>query len=359
MKSSKYAGWVLALFVACGPPPVVLPDGAIIDAQDSGVIDAGLDDAGEGEDAGAPDAGDVDSGVPDAGTPDAGAPDAGKPDAGAPDAGVPGCPAPTGVLPPFTIRAMASNLTSGNNQSYDPGHGTRIMQGARPDIVMIQEFSYGANTTTAIGNYVSSTFGAEFSWWRGAGQIPNGVISRWPIVASGEWSGAAPNRNLTWAKIDLPGPHDVFVISVHFLTTSAANRNLDARTIMQQLDAGVSRYDYVLLGGDFNTDTFSEAAFTTLAPRFVVSAPWPADQNGNTGTNANRSKPYDHVVASTCLAATQVPTVLGATSFPAGAVIDTRVFGAQLSDIAPALAGDSAASQMQHMGVVKDFLISP
>lgn len=371
MKLSKYAVLVVALFVACGPPPVVSPDGSVID-EDAGVMDAGSLDAGGIDDAGVTDAGVVDSGVPDSGVPDAGPFDAGIPDAGVPDAGgfdagvfdagvMPtACPVPTGVEPPFRLRAMAANLTSGNGQSYDPGHGTRIMQGAQPDIVMIQEFKFGANNSAAIGQYVADTFGSEFTWWRGVGNIPNGVISRWPIVASGEWNGEAPDRELTWAKVDLPGPYDVFVISVHFLTSNAGDRNLDARTIMQQLDAGVSRYDYVLLGGDFNTRMFSETAFSTLSPRFKTSPPYPVDQAGNPDTSQQRDDPYDHVLASTCLAATQVPTVFGSTTFANGAVIDTRLFtGGTIADIAPALINDSAASNMQHMGVVKDFLISP
>lgn len=389
MRLSKYAVLVAALFIGCEPPPVVSPDGSIIE-EDAGVIDAGSLDAGEGDDgglgdagqpdagpgdsgvvdsgvvdsgvvdSGVPDAGVFDSGVPDAGVPDAGVPDAGGFDAGVVDSGVPltGCPVPTGVEAPFVLRAMAANLTSGNFQNYDLGHGTRIMQGAQPDIVMIQEFKFGANNAAALDQYVADNFGAGFTWWRGVGNIPNGVISRWPIVASGEWNGEAPDRELTWAKIDLPGPNDVFVISVHFLTSNAGDRNLDARTIVQRLDGGVSPYDYVLLGGDFNTNTFSEVAFTTLASRFKTSGPHAADQSGNTGTNRNRDKPYDHVFASPCLAATQVPTVLGTSTFMNGAVIDTRVYS-PLSDIAPAQFGDSNSTNMQHMGVVKDFLISP
>ena len=57
------------------------------------------------------------------------------------------------------IRLMAANITSGNNQSYDGGHGTRIFQGLDPDIVMIQEFNYGDNSPSSIQNYVTSTFG--------------------------------------------------------------------------------------------------------------------------------------------------------------------------------------------------------
>jgi len=43
------------------------------------------------------------------------------------------------------LRLVAANTTSGTQQSYDPGHGIRIFQGLKPDVVMIQEFNYGDN----------------------------------------------------------------------------------------------------------------------------------------------------------------------------------------------------------------------
>lgn len=68
----KNLPWVLALllFVACGPPVVIVPDSGD-EEEDAGLVDAG-------EDAGS-DAGLTDAGVPDAGTPDAGRPDSGMP----------------------------------------------------------------------------------------------------------------------------------------------------------------------------------------------------------------------------------------------------------------------------------------
>lgn len=364
----------------CGAPPGVtdasVPDSGADDAgasADGGAPpDAGLPgDAGSGDDAGLPgdDAGVDDAGVePDAGTPDAGsgdagAVDAGPVDAGGPDAGPPrdaqGCPLPSDAGAPFTFRAMAANLTSGNLQSYDPGHGARIMQGSQPDVVMIQEFNYGGNSQQALDEFVANTFDGSFAWFRGNGLIANGVISRFPILARGEWNDTqVNNREFTWALVDLPGAADLWVISVHLLTANASTRNTEARELLAYVNANIPRGDYVLLGGDFNTDTRGEAAYSTLAPVFVSSDPQPADHDGVEGTNASRSKPYDGVYASRCLAKLQVPTVIGSSSFDAGAVIDTRVY-TPISEIAPALVSDSAAPQMQHMGVLKDFLIQP
>lgn len=401
MRCMKYAVACAVLLGAlgCGPPVVTVDSGtdAGTSADASVFIDAGLDagapDSGE-PDAGPPDAGDVDAGF-DAGEPDAGVDaglgedagadagvdagldaglDAGT-DAGALDAGTdagaiepfdagPGCPVPTMQSAPFTLRAMAANLTSGNFQSYDPGHGIRIIRGSAPDVVMIQEFSYGSNSIADLNSLVNQMFpDAGYAWHRGAGSIPNGVISRWPISASGEWvdSLASSTRNFTWARVDLPGPADLWVISVHLLTSSAANRNSQGNALIANLNSMIPPTDWVLLGGDLNTDTRDagqEPVFNTLAPRLVVAGPFPADQNGVEGTSAPRTKPYDQVLPSPCLRALQVPTVIGASVYPWGAVIDTRVY-TPLSELAPAQLGDSAAPSMQHMGVLRDFLIQP
>ena len=349
------AALLMVSLLAC-VPPVVEVDGG----HDAGIADAGVD-AGTNEDAGVADAGDLDAGLPDAGDSDAGAVDAGTADAGDVDAGVSdagaaGCPVPTGGAP-FTLRVMAANLTSGNLQSYDPGEGGRIMTGAQPDIVLIQEFKYGSQSDDDLSAFVLNTLGPDFGWYRGTGSIPNGIISRYPILEAGEWNGLAPDRELTWAKLDVPGG-GLLAISVHLLTSNASDRNADALTIMQQLDAGTSPYAYVVIGGDFNTNTRSESVFTTLSPRFNVAAPYPVDQLNNGNTSADRNRPYDHVLASNCLAARQVPTVIGSNQFDAGLVVDTRVY-TPITDLSPAFSTDSAATNMQHMGVVKDFLIQP
>ncbi|MFT3707275.1 MAG: endonuclease [Archangium sp.] len=398
---------VLVMLVGCGPPPVTsdsgtdasvmedasvqfdsgTPDAGELDAgidsgtPDAGELDSGTPDAGEvdagfdagdvdaGFDGGTPDAGEVDAGF-DAGTPDAGFDaglDAGT-DAGAPDAsldfdGGMGCPVPTMQSAPFVLRAMAANLTTGNFQSYDPGHGIRIIAGVKPDIVMIQEFNYGSNTATSLTSLVNQMFpDAGYVYQRGAGSIPNGVVSRWPILAGGEWVDSLTNtRGYTWAHVDLPGPADLWVVSVHLLTANPTVRNNQATALIANLNSMIPATDYVLLGGDLNTDTRDagqEPCFNTFAYRLVVTGPHPADQNGLEGTNATRTKPYDQVLPSACLRALQIPSVIGTSTYATGAVIDTRVY-TPISDLDPALSTDSAGPSMQHMGVVKDFLIQP
>lgn len=256
------------------------------------------------------------------------------------------------------IRIVAANLTSGNGQDYDPGHGARILRGLQPDVVLVQEFNYLNNTAADFRAWVDENFGTDFSYMRepSPGQIPNGVVSRYPILASGEWTDTAvSNRDFAWARLDIPGDRDLWVISVHLLTTSSSNRNNEASQILNYIAAqGIPATDYVALGGDFNTDSRTEACINTLSSYFVTSGPWPVDQSGNGGTNASRAKPYDWVLADADLDAREVPVVLGSNSFGNGLVFDSRVYSPLPS---PVLSGDSGATNMQHMAVVRDFLI--
>ncbi|WP_437587386.1 lamin tail domain-containing protein [Sorangium sp. So ce1000] len=256
------------------------------------------------------------------------------------------------------VRLMAANLTSGNDQSYDPGHGKRILQGIKPDIALLQEFNYGGNTSSEIRAFVDATFGAGFSYYReGGAQIPNGIVSRWPIVASGEWDDTSvSNRDFAWARIDIPGPGYVFAISVHLLTSSATARNTEAQSLVSFIEANVTASDYLVIGGDFNTGARSEACVTTLSDVVVTAGPYPADRNGNANTNAGRTKPYDWVLVDGDLEAYETAVAIGGSSFASGLVADTRVYS-PLSEISPALSSDSGASNMQHMGVVRDFLV--
>ncbi len=256
------------------------------------------------------------------------------------------------------LRLMAANISSGNNQSYDPGEGIRIFQGTHPDVVMIQEFNYGDDSASAIRSFVDTAFGTSFSYYRESGmQIPNGIISRWPILASGDWVDTqVSNRAFAWARIDVPGPKDLWVVSVHLLTSNSSVRNTEAANLVNFINASVPAGDYLVVGGDFNTDTRSEPCLSTFSSVASESSPYPADRNGNSNTNASRGKPYDHVLVDVDLSPYQVATVMGGSTFPSGLVADTRVY-LPISEFSPALSTDSAATNMQHMAVIKDFLI--
>ncbi len=352
---TKRARWlwvVTTLTLGCSGP--VSPP-----ASDSGT-DAGTDAGHDaGHDAGSD--GGVDAGAPDGGT-DAGE-DAGLDggeDAGE-DAGVPvvRCPPRVGAEPGVAVvRVVAANLTSGNGQSYDPGHGGRILQGLAPDVVLIQEFNFGDKSDRARRVMVDTYFGEEFCFHVEANaQIPNGVISRYPILDAGEWFDPIPgNRDFAWAQIDVPGSKDLWAVSVHLITSPSSDRAAETQNLMGKIADNIPAGDYVVIGGDFNTTSRTETSVNNLSSMFKVSGPHPVDQGNNDNTNRNRTSPYDWVVANFALAGKQVPALIGTTTFDAGLVFDSRQYN-PLSDVPGVQRNDSDAGMMQHMAVVKDFLL--
>ena len=271
------------------------------------------------------------------------------------------------------IRIMAANTTSGSNQSYDLGHGNRIFQGLDPDIVLVQEMNVGVspnkNTPATYRNWVDVNFGSSFSYRVETGKsIPNGIVSRYPILASGVWEDVAmPDREFVWAKIDIPGDKDLWAVSVHLSSSGGSStRNAQAIALRDLIKSTVPNADFLVVGGDFNTDSRAEACVGTLdhartptSGVVVVSGPYPVDRIGSgarDGTNASLEKPYDWVMPDPDLQAHKVPLVIGSQSFPNGLVLDSRVF-TPLSAVDPVLSTDSGASGMQHMAVMRAFLI--
>lgn len=263
-----------------------------------------------------------------------------------------------------TIRIVASNTTSGNNQSYEPAASQRILQALDGDITLMQEFNVAPpNDAAAVTSFVNTNFGPGFYWYREAGaQIPNGIVSRWPIIASGEWDDTnVSNRDFAWARIDIPGAADLYAISVHFLTSNATDRNSEAQQVVNQLipSLNIPAGAYLVVGGDLNTGSRTESCISTLSSRVVTAGPYPVGDDGNSNTNAGRNEPYDWVLANSTLDALESSTTYGAFSYANGLVFDTRNFTqAELnSAFSPALTTDSAAVNMQHMAVIRTFTI--
>ncbi len=272
---------------------------------------------------------------------------------------------PSVLVSNVTVRVMAANITTGNNQRYE-GPGLRIFQALRPDIVAVQEFNYastngaGISTPSAFREMIDSTFGPEFNYYResGAGYtIPNGIISRWPIVASNTWDDVqVPDRGFAWALVDLPGPRDLHVVSVHLHSGGgASSRAIEATNLRTLIQSNLPPDAWIIVAGDLNTDTRGESAVTTLKT-FLSDDAVPVDQRGVPGTNLSRQKPYDYVLPSFALAANQTATVVGTNRFPSGLVFDSRV-PPLLFSTNVVFTNDSASPMMQHMAVVKDFSI--
>jgi endonuclease/exonuclease/phosphatase family metal-dependent hydrolase len=279
---------------------------------------------------------------------------------------------PGGATPaPLPLRLMAANITSGNLQSYDPGEGIRIFQALKPDVVMIQEFNYHQNTADDYRSFVDQVCGPTCAWsagTAGAGRLPNGVISRWPIVETGFWDDpGVDNRDLDWARIDLPAAKDLFVVSVHLHTSPAGDQVAAAQVIAREITQYRAAHPdccWYVVGGDFNGPAaVSSSGFGSYAgqPVFYVEGPHPVGPDGQIETNATGSKQLDFVLLDLALHAFQVPSVFTSTNGTApltyvnGLVLRADAFTQAVLDtfFPPAQTSDSTASGMQHMGVVK------
>lgn len=271
----------------------------------------------------------------------------------------------------INVRVMAANITSGNNQRYE-SPGLNIFKGLKPDIVCVQEFNYastnglGTSTPAAMREMIDSTFGTNFSYFRETNSgysIPNGIISRYPILTNGSWDDGDANindRGFAWARIDLPGTNDLYAVSVHLKASSgAANETRRSNQVVVLKSLILSNFPtnaWIVVGGDCNTYSETEACMTNLTS-FLSDSPKPADQGGDADTNAGRDQRYDRVMTSFSFTNTQVPVVIGANTFANGLVFDSRVYS-PLSTVSPVISTDSGTTGMQHMGILKDFTIT-
>jgi endonuclease/exonuclease/phosphatase family metal-dependent hydrolase len=257
------------------------------------------------------------------------------------------------------VRIMAANL-NGDTQSYQP-FALRILQGTEADIVCIQEFNYSNNAASDFRSLVDTCFGTSFVYYRepytSSGDIPNGIISRWPIINSGSWTDTqmtSPNRGFAWAQIQLPGTNFLYVVSVHLLTTGSIARSAEAASLTALIQSNFPANAWIVVAGDFNTASRTESTTMTTFDSYLSDNPIPADNNGNSFTSENRDYPHDYVLPSFSFTNFETATVFPSHTFPNGLVFDSTVY-TPLSDVAPVLFGDS--TNAQHMAVMKDFLI--
>lgn len=256
-----------------------------------------------------------------------------------------------------SVSVLAGNITSGNNQQY-VGAGTRILQALLPDVALLQEFEMTNGTTHRA--WVNETFGTNFHYYvetEGTDNIPNGIVSRWPILDSGEWTDPlVGDRDFAWATIDVPGTQHLHAVSVHLKASSGyeSTRTSQARSLTNNVALkGWLTNGFVVIGGDFNLQVRTETALKVLT-NIVSDMRQSADQVGNRNTNSGRDNPYDLVLPSYNLDARNKTYNAWGYSFPNGIVFDTRITWANGLP-PPALADDSADFNMQHMAAMKVF----
>ena len=258
-----------------------------------------------------------------------------------------------GATPPkwATFTIATANLSDNTSQAYGAA-GIRILQALQPDVLAIQEYNYKLGTSKDLAQRL---FGPDFHFARekGGARLPNGVMSRYPIVAFGQWEDPyVGNRSFFWATVQIPGPKPLHVVSVHLVQNHSERRLPEARHLLELIRKQFPEGDYVALCGDFNVATRDSAALAALTNWFDDSAQ-PVDQAGNKNTNASRNRPYDYVLPNPALAPYHAPTVLGGQKFPAGLVFDSRLW----NPLPPPAEWEDTARDLQHLPVMKTFRV--
>lgn len=251
---------------------------------------------------------------------------------------------------------MSADLTSGNYSEYE-APGIRIFQGLAPDVVLVQEFNYNGS----LRDLVDEAFGPEFYYYvePGGESLPNGVVSRFPILSAGEWPDVeVPDRDFAWAIIDVPGDIDLQVVSVHLKSGSgdAGVRNAEAIAIKANVSDYFDPGHFVVVGGVMNVETRAEPAINTFGTFLAVDTHIPVDHAANDNTNATRDKPFDWVIPNALLDSTHTTLTLGSDLFPQGLVFDSVVCPPPLPS--PILYGDSHVAFMMHMPVMKAYEVN-
>ena len=125
---------------------------------------------------------------------------------------------------------------------------------------------------------------------------------------------------------------------------------------------------YYAIGGDFNigancnkkqshrNNTLVSSLIREWSNFVCVDVDYPEDQNHDCNTNRGRKSHYDWVLVDSVLQENSVPVKIGDVDYPNGYVLDSRVQN-PLSDICPVEYGDSESTNMQHMAVIRDFII--
>lgn len=262
---------------------------------------------------------------------------------------------------------VAANLVNGTVTVGDVTAwgeaGQRLLRTLQPDIVAIQEWVI---TNASYQAFVDSNFGSGYYYVvdgvTGQYAIPNGIISRWPFLETNIWDDVyAGYREHMHARIDLPGPKDLNLVSVHLKAGDTAGdlttRENQARAITNYVaTANFGSSNYLAIAGDLNQTNRTAETVLTILGTIVSDADQPTTKSGSKNTNPADTRPYDFVLPDAALEAVAQAVTYNGTSFPEGLLFDTREWGDHQY---PALAYDSRATNLTHRPVVKVFALLP
>jgi len=262
------------------------------------------------------------------------------------------------------VRFVASNLTSGRRQRYEEP-GLRILEGLKPDVILLQRFRYGDDDEESIRRFVRRVLGGPGYFYRepedALGAVPNAIVSRYPILESGQWRDVEVyDRDFAWALIDVPGRRNLLAVSVNFKagdgTSDRRRRTREAKALVRRLGISRAARHWLVVGGTLATRDRGEPCVAILGERVAVDEPWPEDGAGNDATSVNRDFPEDWLLADEDLVEREAAITAEGLRAEHGLVFDTRALKS-LNDFAPARRRDDYKRGMHHHAVVRDFML--
>ncbi|MFH0879961.1 MAG: choice-of-anchor D domain-containing protein, partial [Lentisphaerota bacterium] len=260
---------------------------------------------------------------------------------------------------------LTANLAGGTNyvgglHPFDV-EAQRLLKLLRPDIVSLQEWRIPSNMTYRA--FVDDVFGADYSYYLDTEVdvtlgMPNGIVSRWPITASNEWTDAFIGyRDHLHAKIDLPSSRALHLVSVHFAADpfGGPDRISEAMALTNYIaNAGIPSDEYLVISGDLNLSNRTDTCLEILK-NMVSDARKPTDRSGDEDTNVSANKPFDVVLPNAALESQQISYFYNGVEFTNGMIHDTRLWSCHEF---PALGEDTKFSNATHRPVMKVFSLN-
>ena len=230
---------------------------------------------------------------------------------------------------------VAANLVNGTVTVGDVTAwgeaGQRLLRTLQPDIVAIQEWVI---TNASYQAFVDLNFGAGYYYVvdgvTGQYAIPNGIISRWPILETNIWDDTvAGYREHLHARIDLPGTKDLNLVSVHFKAGDTAGdiaaREDQAQALTNYIRiANFGTSNYLAIAGDLNQSNRTDETVLSILGNYVSDAKQPTTKSGSKDTNPADERPYDYVLPDAALEAVAQAVTYNGSSFADGFIFDTR-----------------------------------
>ena len=254
-----------------------------------------------------------------------------------------------------TVKILTANLGD-LIQNYPETQATRIFQGLGPDIACLQEF----NPSNA-ESFVDQAFGTDYYLYVEPRYHPNAIVSRWSFQTYGFWDcPEVSDREFAWAVVNVPGSKKLQVATCHLKSGTSSEdiqtRENQANELKSQIQANFDDNQYIVVGGDLNTQYRSSSPISIFQSYLTTSDGTPADRDGDSDTNEIRTYNYDWIIPNDELGDTITSLFVGSYSYSGGIVFDSHVF-TPLSEVSPIQYDDTHASAMNHEPVMKAYNI--